>query len=1076
MRKLGRKVTAVLLAIMLLLSTTQQIGIFGEHKASAANSDFAGGTGAQGDPYQISTAGQLNAVRNYLGADIYFKLINDIDLSSYKTNDSGKGWEPIGTTPSDPVQFKGVFDGAGYKISNLYINRPQSHYQALFAYTNYSTTIKNIKLIGVNVNGGQNSGSLVGQNNGTVSFASASGEVSGTYFVGGLIGRNYGGSTVNINSNVNVIGTMYVGGLIGYSDAGINKSYAIGDVSGSSEIGGLVGHNSSSIQNSFALGNVTGTDKIGGLIGNNQGPVSNSYASGKVTGVTNTGGLIGVVTYDQTMSNVFYNKETTGQSDSGKGMPKLTAEMQLKATYMNWTFDANVWTIDPSHNNGYPYLSELLSPEHVIYSGNGNTSGTPPISKLYPKGQVISVAGNTGSLVKTGSTFVGWTTKADGSGFRYQPGQLFPVDADTTFYAHWLLTPPVLTADTTDNDIVSPIEITFNDDSTWSDAIIEISYDGEELDEDDYSIDEGKITIEANVLSAGTYTIAVAAEGYADATVVQTITPSTSLNSLILSNGPLNETFTAKVTSYTQNVDYAVTSLTVTPTVADPSAIVEVAVNDADSEIVNSGEVSAALPLKVGDNTITITVTAEDDEDEFTKTYTIIVTRKAASLDLSHLVLNSGGLNKTFTPSETSYTQSVENAVANLTVTPTAVEPTAVVKVAVNDADSEIVTSGEASAALPLKVGDNTITITVTVGNEPSKVYTIVVNRKAAPTNTDSNGPIPNSNKDVTSTNGKITIPTDNTGKVSLDNEVTVEIPVNAANKDLTITIDKVLETNKLLANNEILASKVFEILKNVPENFSKLVTLTFVFDTTKVGTNQRPVVFYYDEVNKKWIEIANGKVSGNRITVSVNHFTKFAVLAVDQNVDQSVDQPVDIPTVDVKFSDIAGHWAEASVNQAVYGGIVKGYADGTFKPNATVTRAEFSVMLMNALKPQEAGAELTFTDSAKIGAWAQKSVAQAVQTGIIKGYTDGTFRPNTFVTRTEMAVMIANALKLSIESDVATSFADDKAIPVWAKGSVEALKKLGIVKGTGNKFNPSAQATRAEVVIILLNMLEQSK
>ncbi|MNG28247.1 hypothetical protein D3C84_1134840 [compost metagenome] len=72
---------------------------------------------------------------------------------------------------------------------------------------------------------------------------------------------------------------------------------------------------------------------------------------------------------------------------------------------------------------------------------------------------------------------------------------------------------------------------------------------------------------------------------------------------------------------------------------------------------------------------------------------------------------------------------------------------------------------------------------------------------------------------------------------------------------------------------------------------------------------------------------------------------------------------------------------------------------------------------------------------------------------------------------------MIANALKVSAEGNAATPFADDKVIPAWAKGSVATLKELGIVKGMGtNQFNPSAQTTRAEAVIVLMNMLDQTK
>lgn len=221
--------------------------------------------------------------------------------------------------------------------------------------------------------------------------------------------------------------------------------------------------------------------------------------------------------------------------------------------------------------------------------------------------------------------------------------------------------------------------------------------------------------------------------------------------------------------------------------------------------------------------------------------------------------------------------------------------------------------------------------------------------------------------------------------------------------------------------------------------------------------------VFYFDEVKKTWVEIAGGKINGNRITVEVNHFTKFAVLLVDQTSN------------DVDFNDISGYWAEDSIKQAVSKGIVKGYTDGSFKPRNSVTRAEFTVMLMNALKPQTSGIELTFTDTTKIGAWAQGAVAQAVQAGIINGYSDGTFRPNAEMTRAEMAAMISKAMGLSVETNAVTDFADDKDIPSWAKSAVAAIKKIGLIEGKGtNKFDPNAITTRAEAVTLLLKMLAQ--
>ncbi|MRN53028.1 S-layer homology domain-containing protein [Paenibacillus monticola] len=326
----------------------------------------------------------------------------------------------------------------------------------------------------------------------------------------------------------------------------------------------------------------------------------------------------------------------------------------------------------------------------------------------------------------------------------------------------------------------------------------------------------------------------------------------------------------------------------------------------------------------------------------------------------------------------------------------------------------------------------------------------------------------------VTSTNGQLTLPVNKAGVVSFEDAVKVSIPLGATDKELRLRVDKVLDTQNLLTNNEILLSPVFEILKNFSENFSKPITLYFTFDPSQVKSNQKASVFYYDEVKKSWVEVG-GKVNGNKITVDINHFTKFTVLAVDNSVDIPTDETSPDMKPTINLSDITGHWAEANIKQAVSNGIVKGYLDGTFQPNHTVTRAEFAVMLMNVLKPQGKGADLTFTDTVKIGAWAQTAIAQAVQAGIITGYEDGGFRPNAEITRAEMAVILAKALGKSTEVKPTTGFADDKDIPAWAKGSVDFVKHSGLVQGKGNnEFAPQDSATRAEAVTVLLKLLAQ--
>jgi tripartite motif-containing protein 71 len=329
----------------------------------------------------------------------------------------------------------------------------------------------------------------------------------------------------------------------------------------------------------------------------------------------------------------------------------------------------------------------------------------------------------------------------------------------------------------------------------------------------------------------------------------------------------------------------------------------------------------------------------------------------------------------------------------------------------------------------------------------------------------------------VTSKTGELTLPMGTSGEVSLDEAIFITIPSNATSTQLNLTIEQLTNSQGLLGNKEIPASAIYEILKNFTENFNHPVTLSFEFDFAKLTSGQTVAIFYYDEVAKAWVKVEGGKIDGTRISVEVDHFTKFAALVVDKATGLPVTGKVTETetTPDVSFSDISSHWAEGNIKQAVNEGIVKGYVDGTFKPNATVTRAEFAVMLMNALKPADEGAELTFADTSKIGAWAQKAVAQAVQASMINGYEDGTFRPSGQLTRAELAAIIANALKLSSETGAVTEFADDQSIPAWAKGAVGALKKLDLVTGKGaNNFDPKATTTRAEAVTVLLKMLAQ--
>lgn len=161
--------------------------------------------------------------------------------------------------------------------------------------------------------------------------------------------------------------------------------------------------------------------------------------------------------------------------------------------------------------------------------------------------------------------------------------------------------------------------------------------------------------------------------------------------------------------------------------------------------------------------------------------------------------------------------------------------------------------------------------------------------------------------------------------------------------------------------------------------------------------------------------------------------------------------------------NDISGHWAEKVLTEWQEKGLLKGYADGSVKPNNSITRAEFITLINNA-KGITAEQSISFTD-VNPSDWFYSAVAKAA--AYTKGYEDNTFRPNQTITRAEAAVMLANVADLSANENGADGFSD--AIPAWAKGSVGAVVAAGLMSGyPDGSFGAAAPTTRAEAVSAL--------
>ena len=199
------------------------------------------------------------------------------------------------------------------------------------------------------------------------------------------------------------------------------------------------------------------------------------------------------------------------------------------------------------------------------------------------------------------------------------------------------------------------------------------------------------------------------------------------------------------------------------------------------------------------------------------------------------------------------------------------------------------------------------------------------------------------------------------------------------------------------------------------------------------------------------YTDVTSEDVTGSDITVTDENIAKYSVL----------------------FSDIDNHWAKEWIKNAVGLGFVSGYEDGTFKPDRTITRAEFSTMLNKAMKI-EITENINFSD-VREKEWFYKEIQKSVAAGFFSGYENNTFRPNNPIKREEVAKVVAGAITTgNIDGEGATLLKDYSTIQEWAKDSVNTVYNKGYILGYPDKtYMPSKALTRAEAVKIIFEIVD---
>ena len=418
MKKFGEKSLRFLLSSVLILNM-----FMGLSTNKVRGVSFDGGSGTVEDPYIISTAEQLDTVRDNHSAS--YKLANDIDLTDYIDKKYGaEGWKPIGGHP-DPYSFDGNFDGNGYKISGLWINRPAESNVAFFGgFKGDNTEIKNlnIELSPKGIVGKNYVGGVVGNNEGgLISGCSVTGgPLVGEELVGKLVGESHrnirscytSGEAVTSNSpltdSARGIGTgglvgkisnssciedcfsacdvikergMSTGGFAGWSEGNseIRRCYATGNVLGGSTddnypvadtFGGFIGHNDrATVKDCYVTGNLTKGHKVGsgGFAGTSinysSSVIHNCYACCEEVNYSEA--FIGYNRATSRTEKCYYDSDKGIKRDCGGRASNSTLEAYGKTTeemYKKATYEG--WDFDTiwdiKEGESYPYLRSSL--------------------------------------------------------------------------------------------------------------------------------------------------------------------------------------------------------------------------------------------------------------------------------------------------------------------------------------------------------------------------------------------------------------------------------------------------------------------------------------------------------------------------------------------------------------------------------------------------------------------------------------------------------------------------------------------------------------------------------------------
>ncbi|MFC3799946.1 InlB B-repeat-containing protein [Cohnella sp. GCM10012308] len=712
------------------------------------------------------------------------------------------------------------------------------------------------------------------------------------------------------------------------------------------------------------------------------------------------------------------------------------------------------WTAKPKYSLSYE-------------ASNADAGSVPVDAGAYEEGAKLTVQGNTGGLDRSGYTFTGWTLSADGSSTVYQSGDKLTMGAaDVTLHAKWTANP------------------------TYG-----VTYGASGADSGSVPVDAGayeegaEVTVQGNLgsLTKAGYTFTgwtLAADGtgtvyqsgdklnmeqanihlYAKWEIKAGGNPdpdpdpvaAPQLTSLTISTGKWSRAFSSETIEYTITLPADIASIDVTAAAANKRQSVAASVYDAEGVKLGGpvvlGAESKSVALGAAAASLQIEVVAEDGK---VLTYKLHIQREKAPDP------ETPTDPETSTPAPAASGTS-EPAAPSFKLTIGGEAQSLLGKATVNRHDLDVqLFSSALNSALAAASEGTTIAITA-----PDDAASLTVRFDAAALNAMR---AKRASLELVTARGRYTLPIADLAIEATDGAA-FSLTVGQGKEETALQLSQAASN----AGYTVIGSLVaFELSTDESGR-------TIVIDHFKSFVKRElPLPAGTDPTGVTAIAVEpDGALRPVPTEIVVRDGRYYAVVRSLTNSAYAL-----VRSKAQGFTDISGHWAREAIADMAARLILNGYAGGEFRPNAAVSRAEFAAMLIRALGlPQKESGTTAFTDL-QAGAWYRGAVEQAASYGLLRGGSDGRFRPDDTITREEAFAVVMRAAKLaginaSLAGDaerILLAFADGPAIHDWASEDVAGAVQAGLVRGTEGRLDPAGSVTRAETATMLRRMLAQA-